>query len=90
VSRLFLVPKPGNNKWRVIYDLRPLNKYYLRSRLRIETLLEVKHLTRKGDFLSSFDLQDGFYALGTSPPDRDNFNVNVRGQLYRLGCPPIG
>jgi hypothetical protein len=30
----------------------------------METLLGVKHLlTRKGDFMFSFDLQDGFYAL---------------------------
>eukprot|EP00873_Tetraselmis_striata_P013309 jgi/Tetstr1/433573/TSEL_022840.t1 len=28
VSRLFLVPKPGTNKWRLIIDLRPLNRYY--------------------------------------------------------------
>jgi hypothetical protein len=26
VSILFLVPKPGNNMWRLICDLRPLNK----------------------------------------------------------------
>jgi hypothetical protein len=26
VSRMFLVPKPGENKWRLIIDLRPLNK----------------------------------------------------------------
>jgi hypothetical protein len=26
VSKMFQVPKPGENKWRLIIDLRPLNK----------------------------------------------------------------
>ena len=90
VSRLFLVPKPGVNQWRLICDLRPLNKYCVRKRLKMETLLGVKHLTRKGDYMFSFDLQDGFYALGINPADRNYFTVNVRGQLYRLAGLPMG
>jgi hypothetical protein len=27
VSRMFLVPKPGHNQWRLIIDLRELNRY---------------------------------------------------------------
>jgi hypothetical protein len=38
----------------------------------------------------NFDLQDGFYALGINPSDRDYFTVNVRGQLYRLARLPMG
>jgi hypothetical protein len=38
----------------------------------------------------SFDLQDGFYALGINPYDRDYFAVNVRGQLYELAGLPMG
>jgi hypothetical protein len=50
----------------------------------------VKHLTRKGDYVFSFDMHDGFYALGINPADRDYFTVNVRGQLYRLAGLPMG
>eukprot|EP00873_Tetraselmis_striata_P013215 jgi/Tetstr1/433479/TSEL_022751.t1 len=50
----------------------------------------VRHLTAKGDYMFSFDLQDGFYALGISPSDRDYFTVNIRGALYRLGGLPTG
>jgi hypothetical protein len=42
------------------------------------TLLVVKHLTRKRDYLFSFDLQDGFYALGINQVESDSFMVNVR------------
>eukprot|EP00873_Tetraselmis_striata_P011019 jgi/Tetstr1/431283/TSEL_020978.t1 len=38
----------------------------------------------------SFDLQDGFYALGIAEADRDYFTVDVRGQLYMLAGLPMG
>eukprot|EP00873_Tetraselmis_striata_P010122 jgi/Tetstr1/430386/TSEL_020196.t1 len=84
VSSLFLAPKPGVNQWRCIIDLRMLNSYCVRKRLKMETLLGVRHLTKKGDYMFSFDLQDGFYALGIAEADRDYFTVDVRGQLYML------
>eukprot|EP00873_Tetraselmis_striata_P025467 jgi/Tetstr1/445731/TSEL_033379.t1 len=90
VSRLFLVPKPGVNQWRCIIDLRVLDSYCVRKRLKMETLLGVRHLTKKGDYMFSFDLQDGFYALGIAEADRDYFTVDVRGQLYRLASLPMG
>jgi hypothetical protein len=78
---LFLVRKPGVNQWRLICDLRPLNKYCVRKRLKMETLHGVGHLTRKGGHMFGFDLQNGFYALDINPADRDYFPVDVRGQL---------
>eukprot|EP00873_Tetraselmis_striata_P045957 jgi/Tetstr1/466221/TSEL_010779.t1 len=90
VSRLFLVPKPGVNQWRCIIDFCVLNSYCVRKRLEMETLLGVRHLTKKGDCMFSFDLQDGFYALGIAKADRDYFTVNVRGQLYMLAGLPMG
>eukprot|EP00873_Tetraselmis_striata_P035682 jgi/Tetstr1/455946/TSEL_042727.t1 len=90
VSRLFLVPKPGVNQWRCIIDLRVLNSYCVRKRLKMETLLGVRHQTKKGDYMFSFDLQDGFYALGIAEADRDYFTVDVRGQLYMLAGLPMG
>eukprot|EP00873_Tetraselmis_striata_P006924 jgi/Tetstr1/427188/TSEL_017376.t1 len=52
----------------------------------METLLGVRHLTKKGDYMFSFDLQDVFYALGIAHADRDYFTVDVRGQLYMLSA----
>jgi hypothetical protein len=56
----------------------------------MENLLGVTNMTRKGDNMISFDLQDGLYALGVNPADRDYFHVNVREQLYRLAGLPKG
>jgi hypothetical protein len=65
--RLFLVAKPGNNQWRFIVDLRHMNIFCVIKRLRMESLLGVRHLTRKGKYMFSFDLKDMFYALGIVP-----------------------
>eukprot|EP00873_Tetraselmis_striata_P008644 jgi/Tetstr1/428908/TSEL_018884.t1 len=84
VSRLFLVPKPGVNQWRCIIDLRVLNNSYcVRKRLKMETLLGVRHLTKKGDYMFSFDLQDGFYPLGIAEADRYYFTVDVRAETTK-------
>eukprot|EP00873_Tetraselmis_striata_P026276 jgi/Tetstr1/446540/TSEL_034065.t1 len=83
VSRLFIVPKPGVNQWGCIIDLRVLNSYCVRKRLKMETMLGVRHLTKKGDYIFSFDLQDGFYALGIAEADRDHFTVDVRALHLR-------
>jgi hypothetical protein len=56
----------------------------------METLLGVKHVTRKGDVMYNFDLKDGFYALGINQVNRGCFRVNVRGQPYRLAGLPMG
>eukprot|EP00873_Tetraselmis_striata_P005682 jgi/Tetstr1/425946/TSEL_016298.t1 len=50
----------------------------------------VRHLTAKGNYKFLFDLQDGFYALGIAPSDREYFTLNIRGTLYRLCGLPMG
>eukprot|EP00873_Tetraselmis_striata_P029593 jgi/Tetstr1/449857/TSEL_036919.t1 len=73
VSRAFFVTKPGDNQWRFIIDLRVLNTLCARKRLRMETLTGVRHLAAKGDYVILIDLQNGFYAVGIAPSDRDYF-----------------
>eukprot|EP00873_Tetraselmis_striata_P038373 jgi/Tetstr1/458637/TSEL_004341.t1 len=89
VSRMFLVPKPGTNKWRLIIDLRELNKWCKTFTMSCETLKHLRHLARAGDWLVSMDLADGYYALGIREEDRDFFTVNYRGELWRLARLPM-
>eukprot|EP00873_Tetraselmis_striata_P042077 jgi/Tetstr1/462341/TSEL_007347.t1 len=90
VFRMFLVPKPGTNKWRLIIDLRELNKWCKTFTMSYETLKHLRHLARAGDWFVSMDLADGYYALGIREEDRDFFTVNYRGELWRLACLPMG
>jgi hypothetical protein len=87
---MFLVPKPGENKWWLIIDLRPLNKYCKEHKLTYETLTRLKKLTRTGEWIVSFDLTEGYYTLGIRKEDVDFFTVNYRGTLYRLAGLPMG
>ena len=84
VSRMFLVPKPGVNRWRVIIDLRHLNKYCKNFNLKLETLKRLRYLGRKNDWMFSFDLADGYYALGIAEEHRDFFSFALRsdGELW--------
>eukprot|EP00873_Tetraselmis_striata_P017361 jgi/Tetstr1/437625/TSEL_026292.t1 len=71
VSGMFLVPKPCTNKWRLIIDLRELNKWCKTFTMSYETLKHLRHLARAGDWFVSMDLADGYYALGIREEDRD-------------------
>eukprot|EP00873_Tetraselmis_striata_P046070 jgi/Tetstr1/466334/TSEL_010864.t1 len=82
VSRMFLVPKPGTNKWRLSIDLRELNKWCKTFTMSCETLKHRRHLARAGGWFVSMDLADGYYALGIREEDRDFFTVNYRGELW--------
>jgi hypothetical protein len=85
VSMNCLAPKPGENKWRLIIDLRPPNKYCKEHELTYETLKDLNNLTRAGSWMVSFDLTDGYYTLGIREENRNFITVNYRGTVYRLG-----
>jgi hypothetical protein len=58
VSIMLLVPKPGENKWRLIIDLFPLNMNCKEHKLTYDALKHLKNLTRASDWMVSFDLAD--------------------------------
>ena len=57
VTRCRLVPKPGTpGKWRLVIDLRWVNKFLRKQPCRFETLKRLSRLATKGDWLWSLDL----------------------------------
>jgi hypothetical protein len=48
-----------------------MNNFCVTKRLRMESMLGVRHFTQKGDYMFSIDLKDGFYALGIVREQRD-------------------
>jgi hypothetical protein len=61
---MLVVPKPGHNQWRLIIDLRELNRYCSEFPMICETLKHLHHMSRPGDYFVSLDLTDGYYTLG--------------------------
>ena len=89
VSKVFLVPKPGN-KWRLVMDFRWLNSHCIERTCKFETLKKLARMARKGDYMFSFDLQDGYHAIGIAPEDRKYFTFNLNGKLLQASALPFG
>ena len=70
--------------FRLVVDFRHLNSFCKEMSTRFETLSAVRHLAQKGDWMVSFDLEDGFHSLGIEP----SFRKYMTFQLHREGQPP--
>jgi len=90
VSKAFLVPKPGVNSWRLVLDLRYINSFCAAYRMRMETLKKLQRLMTGGEWMASFDLRDGFYALGIAPEHRKYFTFQVAGEYLQYAALPMG
>ncbi|KAK3288430.1 hypothetical protein CYMTET_4087 [Cymbomonas tetramitiformis] len=90
VSRAFLVPKPGTNKWRLVVDFRWLNQWCVKNRVKMETLKKLRRLAKPGDWCFSFDLQDGFHALGIHPDFQKFMQFDLQGDLLQCSAMPFG
>ncbi|KAK3278548.1 hypothetical protein CYMTET_13527 [Cymbomonas tetramitiformis] len=90
VSRAFLVPKPGTDKWRLVVNFRWLNQWCVKNRVKMETLKKLRRLTKPGDWCFSFDLQDGFHALGIHPDFQRFMRFDLQGDLLQCSAVPFG
>ena len=71
-------------------DLRTLNTYCDTRQMKMETLKRLRTIAKENDWMVTFDLKDGFYALGIAPEDREFFSVNINGQIYNMSALPMG
>lgn len=89
VSPAFLVPK-ATGGWRLIVDLRRLNKSCVPYRCRFETLRVLGRLASRGDWMFSFDLKDGFHCISIDPAYRSFFTFSLDGEFYQAAALPMG
>ncbi|KAG8539065.1 hypothetical protein GDO81_021527 [Engystomops pustulosus] len=61
-SNLFLVKKPGGSL-RVILNLKPLNRFLMVPKFKMETLKSAVNLLFPGCFMASIDLADAYYHI---------------------------
>ncbi len=90
VSRAFLVPKPSANGWRLIVDLREINKHFKTRKMKMEALRSLWLIARPGDYWVIFDLKGVFYSLVIAPKDKETFTVNLDGHLLQFCARPMG
>ncbi len=83
-SLAFLSSKPNASVWRLIVDLREVNKHCPTRKMKMETLRSLQLITKPGDYWVSFDLKDGFYSMAIDPKDREAFIVNLYGYVAAI------
>lgn len=103
ICRVHLVPKktpPGEKqKWRCVIDLRPTNAWCVGRSCKYETLRSLQRLARRGDWIFSWDIQDGYHAVGVRrdhrrymtfalPPASDSPDGQPR--YFRCAALPFG
>ena len=93
VSRAFLVPKP-NGKFRLVIDLRFLNQHCQAWKCRFEGLSTLRRLAQQGDWMFSFDLQDGYHHIPIAREHRKYFqfalDLGDGPQYFHAAALPFG
>ena len=89
VSPMFLVPKKDGG-WRLVVDLRHVNKHCEEFKCAYETLKNLRHLAREEDYMFSWDVADGFYHLSVHESERKYFTFRIGDRLMRCACLPMG
>ena len=80
----------GRPRYRLVVDLRHLNSFCPAWTTRFETLKDVSRIARPGDWMLSFDLEDGYHAVGIHPESQSYMTFSIQGQLYSCCSLPFG
>jgi len=90
ISKVFMVPKPGVNKWRICWDGRHVNSFCRPMTVSFETLKSLRHLAQQGDWMVSMDLTDGFHAVGIHEDHQAYLSFQALGRTYSFQVLPFG
>eukprot|EP00854_Cymbomonas_tetramitiformis_P014030 gene14030-biopygen14445 len=71
-------------------DFRWLHAHCGKSRCKMETLKKLRRLAQPDDWCFSFDLQDGYHAVGIDPECQEYLQFDMRGELFRSEVLPFG
>lgn len=85
LSNIFLVPKKTGDK-RPVINLRNLNKSVSYYHFKMETIETVKSLIQCGDFLTSLDLTDAYFAVPIHSDFKKFLRFKWNEKLYEFQC----
>jgi Reverse transcriptase (RNA-dependent DNA polymerase) len=89
INNCFLFPKASGG-FRLIVDNRPFNEHNVEYPTELDTLHTLSSALCPGDFLSAFDLQDGYFHLAIHEDYQKYFGFRVNGVGYRMVAAPFG
>ena len=90
VSNVFLVEKQEKEQFRMILNLKHLNKFVEKKHFKMDTLLTTLALVVPGCRFMSFDFSDAYYSCSVFQPHRKYLRFKFEGTLYEYTCLPNG
>ena len=89
-SPAFAVDKKGPKRFRMVLDLRRLNKWTVKSPLAMPNLEEQVARCTKGKYFGSFDVLSGFDYLRTAKESQKYFTIVTMEKSYTMVGAPMG
>ena len=90
VSPLGVVPKPRSTKFRLIINMRYVNRHLIKRVFKFEGLQDLADLAERGDYAVSYDLTSGYYHVALHPSSRTFVGFAWKGVYYVYNCLPFG
>jgi hypothetical protein len=87
-ARLFTVKQ--NNKVRLIFDCRFINRYVMKNRFLLEDLRTVQRISHNGDFFAKIDLQKAYHQVVMDESARRYLGFRANGLDYHFRVMPFG
>ena len=89
ISSIF-VRKKKSGKYRMILNLKALNKYVEKHHFKMDTLWSAVRLMTPNCFMASLDLKDAYYSVPIAEEHRKYLRFYWQGSLYQYTCMPNG
>jgi hypothetical protein len=90
VAPIFLVPKAGPKRWRLVHDLRGLNRVLPQRAGKQEGLSTLLRLAGRGWWACSWDLEAGYHHLDVRASDRGLLGFQVGRRWFQWRVLPFG
>ena len=90
VSNIFLVPKKEKNSFRMILNLKHLNKFVTHRHFKMDSIKDVQRLVSKGFWVGTCDIVDAFPHLAASRDQHPLLQFAWKEQTYCFCTMPQG
>jgi len=89
VSSIFVVPKKGGGH-RPVVNLKPLNQFIPYEHFKMESILMLKDLITKGDYMIKIDLKNAYLTVPVGESHQKFLRFRWRDTLLEFSCLPFG
>ena len=86
ISNVFLRPKHDPGDFRMILNVKQLNKHLVKNHFKMDTLDVVLKLVTPNCFFTSLDFKSAYYTFAIHEDHRKYLRFSHDGQLYEFQC----